>query len=411
MVTRAFRHRVVHLVPLGARRRSRDGRGGPGGGVVGHVVTLFQWVAMLCAAGILLVWIVYPLLIGCLAARCRDASRARCGEPPLSVSIILATRDDAATIRARVADCLAAARDPSRCEVIVGLDAAAEAIDANAVATESNVRVVRGDLPGGKAATLNAAVRAAHHDLLLFTDSQQRFEPCAVTRLAEAFTDESVGAASGRLELSERARRSPVGRYWSYERWLRRCEGIVNSCVGATGAIWALRRSLWTPLPPSLILDDVYAPMRVVLGGQRVVFIDDARAIDLRDPAPQQEYRRKVRTLTGVLQLCCWLPQLLVPARNPIWIQFVCHKLLRLLTPYWLIGLATWAGLMAIRFIEANPIVSGAPLFILAAAGTALKSKTVRIIRGGIVWFFMLQAALVVAAVNGARRRWDVWST
>jgi len=378
---------------------------------VGHVVTLIQWVAALCGAGILLVWIVYPLLMGCLAARRRHGRKASCGEPPLSVSIILATRDDTAAIRERVADCLAAAHDPSRYEVIVGLDATAESLDADELAVANNVHVVRGDAPGGKAATLNAAVRAAHHDLLLFTDSQQRFEPCAVTRLAEAFTDESVGAASGRLELSERARRSPVGRYWSYERWLRRCEGIVNSCVGATGAIWALRRSLWAPLPSSLILDDVYAPMRVVLAGQRVVFIDDARATDLRHPAPQQEYRRKVRTLTGVLQLCCWLPQLLVPARNPIWLQFVCHKLLRLLTPYWVIGLATWASMMIIRFAESNPLVSGAPLFILAAVGTVWKSKTARIIRSGTVWFFMLQAAFVVAAVNGARRRWDVWST
>jgi len=375
-------------------------------------VTVVQWFAVLCAVGIVLVWIVYPALIGILAARChREAAPSSYGQSPQSVSVIIATRDDTAIVRERVVDCLAAAHDDTRFEVIVGLDFNAPPIAMGALAIAPNVRVVRGDSPGGKAATLNAAVRAARGDLLLFTDSQQRFEPSAVESLVAAFADESIGAASGRLELSERAKRSPAGRYWSYERWLRRCEAMINSCVGATGAIWALRRSLWTPLPPSLILDDVYAPMRVVLSGQRVAFVDEARAIDLRQPAPRQEYRRKVRTLTGVLQLCCWLPQLLVPGRNPIWAQFVFHKLLRLLTPYWLIGLATWGGLLVARWIESSPIITGVPLFALAALTTARKSRIARIIRNTVAWVFVLQAAVVVAAVNFARRRWDVWSS
>jgi len=376
-------------------------------------VTIVERFAVLCAAGILLVWIVYPMLIGVLATRCRRRSAGHLSpstSSPLSVSVIIATRDDPATICARVADCLAAAHDPSRFEVIVGIDASGPPVAPYELAMAPNVRVVRGDEPGGKAATLNAAVRAARGDLLLFTDSQQRFEPDAIARLVGAFSDTSVGAASGRLELSDKARRSPVGRYWSYERWLRRCEAAVNSCVGTTGAIWALRRSLWASLPSSLILDDVYAPMRVVLAGQRVVFVDDARAVDLRHTDPRQEYRRKVRTLTGVVQLCCWLPQLLLPARNPIWMQFVFHKLLRLLTPYWLIGVATWAGWVIIRWLESNLTITGVPLFALAAMSAVKKTKLARFIRGGVMWVVMLQAALVVATMNGVRRRWDVWS-
>jgi cellulose synthase/poly-beta-1,6-N-acetylglucosamine synthase-like glycosyltransferase len=289
------------------------------------------------------------------------------------------------------------------------VDARHPLLDAREISDSPAVRVVRGDLPGGKAATLNAAVRVATGDLLLFTDAQQRFAEGAIERLVDAFRDDSVGAASGRLELSERARRSPIGRYWSYERWLRRCEGTLSSCVGATGAIWALRRSLWSPLPAALILDDVYAPMRVVLGGSRVVFVDGARAVDLRQPNPGQEYRRKVRTLTGVVQLCCWLPQLLVPARNPIWAQFVFHKLLRLLTPYWLIGMATWAGWLVVHWLETDPVVTGVPLLAFAGLTAIRRSRVARLVRGGIIWGVTLQAAVVVAAMNGIRRHWDVW--
>jgi len=149
--------------------------------------------------------------------------------------------------------------------------------------------------------------------------------------------------------------------------------------------------------------------MRVVLAGYRVAFVDDARATDLRDPDPAHEYRRKVRTLTGVVQLCCWLPDLLIPWRNPIWLQFMFHKLLRLLTPYWIIGLTTWTGFMLLRWFETNPIVMSIPLFTLAAASAVRKSKVARVIGGAVGWGAMLQAALIVAMVNGLRRQWDVW--
>ena len=375
-------------------------------------MTVLQGFALLCASGILLVWLIYPALMGYLAARRkrRIGARRRIPAPLPSVSVVFATRDDVETVRARIADCLRAAHDPGQFEVIVGVDAESRHAIPDDLVGAANVRVVCGDQPGGKAATLNAAVRAAQYELLLFTDAQQRFEAGAISRLATAFADDRVGAASGRLELSTCASRSPLGRYWSYERWLRRCEATVNSCVGATGAIWAVRRSLWHPLPASLILDDVYAPMRVVLGGHRVAFVDDARVTDLRAPAPAHEYRRKVRTLTGVVQLCCWLPELLVPSRNPIWWQFMFHKLLRLLTPYWLIGVATWAGMMLLHWFATKPAVMSLPLITLAAAGAASKSKVTRVVGGAVVWGVVLQAALVMAMVNGLRRQWNVWT-
>ena len=396
-------HRCAPLISL----RTTDGWDAEREGSV----TAVHIVAVACAGGLVLVWMVYPALIGCLAASRRRPTQTRASDsPPPSVSVIIATRDDEDTVTERVADCLRRAHDPQRFEVIVGVDSRSTHIISHDCACAPNVKVVRGDSPGGKAATLNAAVRSAQHDLLLFTDAHQCFEPNAITRLVAVFEDEKVGAASGRLELSSTASRTPVGRYWSYERWLRRCEATVNSCVGATGAIWAMRRSLWSPLPSSLILDDVFAPMRVVLAGRRVAFVDDARATDRRSPQPAQEYRRKVRTLTGVLQLCCWLPDVLRPSRNPIWLQFVFHKLLRLLTPYCVIGLATWAAVMLLHWFEAAHAPVGLPLMFLAAVGAVKKSRVARIIGSAVVWIVMLQAALVAATLNGIRRQWDIWS-
>jgi len=161
-----------------------------------------------------------------------------------------------------------------------------------------------------------------------------------------------------------------------------------------------------------LILDDVYVPMRVVLDGWRVGFTERARATDVRRFAPRQEYRRKVRTLTGVIQLCAWLPAVLVPLRNPIWLQFVMHKLLRLLTPYLVIGM----GVGALGWLSAQMDWRSHGLAALAAAGLfgaliAAVPRARRIVKTQVRWMWALQSSVVAATINGLRGRWDVWQS
>ena len=103
--------------------------------------------------------------------------------------------------------------------------------------------------------------------------------------------------------------------------------------IGLSGALYAMRRSLWQPIPPDTILDDVLIPMNVVMQGQRVVFDKRAIAWDQPSTSPVQERVRKVRTLGGNFQLIGLRPELLLPWRNRVFVQFFCHKLLRLLVP------------------------------------------------------------------------------
>src|SRR5262249_24965597 len=130
-----------------------------------------------------------------------------------------------------------------------------------------------------------------------------------------------------------------IGLYWVYEKWLRRSESRVWSTLGATGAIYALRRSCWTPLPARTLLDDVLAPMRAVLDGCRIVFEERAVAFDRASVDAAAESRRKTRTLAGNYQILLQEPRLLVPFVNPVWLQYVSHKVGRLLAPWALLGL------------------------------------------------------------------------
>jgi hypothetical protein len=156
--------------------------------------------------------------------------------------------------------------------------------------------------------------------------------------------------------------RDGVGAYWRYEKWLRARESAIDSTLGATGAIYALRRACWHPLPDGTILDDVLAPMRAVLDGWRVVFEPAARAFDVTAPNAVVESRRKTRTLAGNYQLVALEPRLLVPGVNRVWLQYVSHKIGRLLVPW-----ALFAVLVATVMLAGS-----SPIYMLAAVAQAL---------------------------------------
>jgi hypothetical protein len=147
-------------------------------------------------------------------------------------------------------------------------------------------------------------------------------------------------------EQSSAGANSDIGLYWKYETWIRSMESEMHSTIGATGAIYAIRRSLYQELPQDTLLDDVLTPMRVVLRGNRVVFEAAARAFDIVSCCPKAEFVRKVRTLTGNYQLLTQLPRLLVPVRNPVFWQFCSHKLGRLAVPYLLITMFVSSALI-----------------------------------------------------------------
>ena len=363
------------------------------------------------AVPLLLAWLVYPFVM-----TRRTATQARLGPPatrepiPL-LSVILVTKDPPASIRARLVDLLRARYPLDRLEVIVALDGeySREEITelgggfARFVTTSS-------DAPGGKACGLNSAVRAAEGDILVFTDTHQRFDPDAISRLVAALQAGPWSTVSGALHVAGAGGTANLlTRYWEQERRLREAEARVHSSVGVTGAIYAMWRDRWSPLPAGLILDDLYVPMQRVLAGDRVGFEADAIATDTRTTQPGQEFRRKVRTLTGNLQLCAWLPGVLDPRTNPIWLAFVCHKLLRLLTPYCLLAILVGAAGMIVQLAPSSVGV----LLVSIAAVTLIvllsRDPLSRKVRSAAMWGVTMQAAAVVATINGLRGNWNVW--
>lgn len=305
------------------------------------------------------------------------------------VSVVIAARNEAPRLPGRIENVLQSAYPRDRLQIIVASDGSTDETGHALASCSGSVELLHLP-PQGKAGALNAAVARARHPILVFADARQRFAPDAIRHLVSHFDDPSIGAVSGELLLDCETPQAPpdgaagapstigdgIGAYWRYEKWLRRREAIVGSTLGVTGAIYAMRRQLWEPLPADTILDDVHAPMRAVLRGYRVTFDDRAQAYDRAAGDAAAELRRKVRTLAGNYQLLAREPRLLLPGVNPVWVQFVSHKICRLLVPYALMGLLiASAALAGTSLFYGAALAAQAAFYGLAAYGAVLDRR------------------------------------
>jgi cellulose synthase/poly-beta-1,6-N-acetylglucosamine synthase-like glycosyltransferase len=193
---------------------------------------------------------------------------------------------------------------------------------------------------GGKALALNAAIAKATGEILFFTDVRQTLDPGSLSNLVACFADPAVGVVSGELVIRDSAgiEEASVGLYWKYEKWIRKQLSRLDSIPGATGCIYAMRRSLARTLPYDTLVDDMFLPLGAFFAGYRVILDESARAFDYPTQLAS-EFRRKVRTLAGVYQVIGQYPALIGPG-NRMWIHFVSHKLARLILPWALLAAA-----------------------------------------------------------------------
>jgi poly-beta-1,6-N-acetyl-D-glucosamine synthase len=293
---------------------------------------------LLAAAFILYTLLGYPLLLAWLARQGRPVKKAF---EPRRVSVILPVRNGERWIARKLESLLALNYPAELIEILVVSDGSTDASEriVEGYVGQRGVRLLK--VPaGGKAPALNRAIEEAKGEILFFTDVRQELSRDSLRNLVACFADPAVGVASGELVIrqGQTAGEANVGLYWRYEKWIRMRQSRLDSVIGATGCIYAMRRDLARPLPAETLADDMYLPLAAFFRGYRVILDDSAKAFD--DPTGLNvEFRRKVRTLAGVYQMVGFYPALLGP-RNRMWLHFLSHKLARLLLPWALLVVA-----------------------------------------------------------------------
>ena len=327
-----------------------------------------------------------------------------------SISVVVCARNEEKVIRERIENLLNLDYPSEMLEIVVVSDGSDDKTDqiVNEF-SQRRVRLVRNEKPEGKAAAVNRGIAAAQHDIVLMCDARQLFAVDAALCLTNHFADPAVGAVSGRLVIASESGSSAgtgIGSYWEYEVLLRSAESKSGSVIGVTGAIYALRRKLFQPIPPETVLDDVLIPMQIILNGHRVVFEKKALAYDKKQLSDISELARKVRTLYGNLQLLKLHPELLSVTKNPVWFRFISHKVLRLFLPFFF-GVCLVSSLLAEGFYFWFGVVQ-LILWGVAVAGIKKRDSTNKIFQlcGGLL---LLNIAVVLAwykFIKGDTRVW-----
>src|SRR5262249_19188989 len=138
--------------------------------------------------------------------------------------------------------------------------------------------------------------------------------------------------------------------------------GRLGALLGANGGIYALRKSLYVPLPGDTILDDLVVPLLAKLRhGCDIVYDNQAVAHEETPASVGAEFHRRSRIGAGGFGSLGLLAGLLNPRRGWVFFTFLSHKVLRWCCPFFLLGL-----------LGANVFLAGEPFYrglLFAQAG------------------------------------------
>jgi glycosyltransferase involved in cell wall biosynthesis len=331
-----------------------------------HVLEVAFWI---CAAGCLYSYLIYPVLLR-LAPRRPFNPQPR--EQLPRISIIIAARNEQKRIGDKLRSTLALDYPRNLLEVLVASDASEDETDEIVRSFASQgVRLSRSGTRGGKEAAQAHAIAESTGEIIVFTDSATRLDGDALQRIARGFSDATVGAISSedRLESDgSDAGTSGEGAYVRYEMWLRRLESERAGLVGLSGSLFAVRRPVaekW----PTRVPSDISAALRAASLGLRPVADPELFGYykDLHDTS--KEYQRKVRTVVRGMAAVENMAHLLNPFRYGLYaFQLWGHKIMRWLTPVFLLLVWILSGVLAARGAFYSTAFVLQTLFYLVAA-------------------------------------------
>lgn len=279
-----------------------------------------------------------------------------------SVSILVCAYNESKIIEEKIKNFLALEYPKQKIELLIGSDHSTDGTDAivhRYTKKYQNIRLYSFPVREGKANGINKLVPEAKGEILIFSDANTMYSPDAVRKLVSHFIDPQIGGVCGELTLippNENPGGTGESLYWKYENRLKKLEGKIKTVFGATGGIYAIRKSLFTPFSPhqTNISDDFLIPMEVVAQGFDVVYEENARAWEYASKTMKDEFSRKVRIGAADLYALKKIYPLLHPRHGFVAFGLWSHKILRWAVPFLML-----LALIANGFLFTIPVYRG----------------------------------------------------
>jgi cellulose synthase/poly-beta-1,6-N-acetylglucosamine synthase-like glycosyltransferase len=360
---------------------------------------------------LLYVYCGYPLLLT-LLVRVRGARAVQHGSALPPVSLVISAYNEAKVIRRKLENAIQLDYPRELLEIVVVSDASTDGTDEIAAEyAQQGVRVARQTERLGKTAGLNRIVPTLAGEIVVFSDANALYRPDALKMLVRNFADREVGYVTGEaryVEGNQTAADAGERTYWDYEIRLKRLETAIGSMVGGDGAIYAIRRQLWSPLP-STAINDFLNPLQIVRAGWRGVYEPEAICFEDTAGSIGHEYRRRVRIVSRSWRAVLHTPETLNPFRTGWFsISLISHKLLR-----WLTGVFVAIGAISSLGIIAGTAGSWRLVLVALALLTGIAAlRPARRVAAMASYFSVVQAASLVGFVKGTFGQVSgTWST
>lgn len=371
------------------------------------------WGAM---ATIVYTYIIYPIII--LLRGIFWVRPYKTADITPRVSLIIAAYNESKSIAAKIENILSLDYPAGQLEVVIASDGSNDGTDAIVRSYESpNLRLL--SLPRqGKAPALNAAVAASSGEILVFSDANSMYAPNAIRELVRPFAAPEVGGVAGNQVYLKKgdAGLTSAGEqsYWDFDRQLKQLQSKSGNVISATGAIYAIRRSLFHPVMGG-VTDDFTISTDVIVQDTRLVFAPEAIAYEPVAGAGGVEFGRKVRVITRGLRAVVVRRTLLNPFHYGFYsLQLFSHKVLRRLVVFPLLVLLVTSPFLWSKGLFYQLITLGQALFYgFAALGWAMDKAGSRRLKIFTIpfYFCMVNYASLLAALNVVRgnriERWE----
>ena len=297
-----------------------------------------------------------------------------------TVSLLISAFNEESVIEQKILNCLELDYPPDKLQVLIGNDGSKDRTAEIVRRYAGRVTLIDAEKNAGKAAMLNRLVPHATGEVLVFCDANTLFFPNVIRKIVLPFREKRMGCVCGHLILVDQSG-SALGEgeatYWDLESEIKKFEGLIGVVIGGNGAIYAIRKDLYTPLPTKRsVMDDFFISVKVLQQGFQSTFLSSAIGTEQTSKAGIGEFKRKIRIgRANFNYLFSYLP-LLNPLRPLVAYFFFSHKLLRWFSPH----LSLLLLVLSVLLLHAGPFfeamfVLEILVLLLALAGLILSRK------------------------------------
>jgi cellulose synthase/poly-beta-1,6-N-acetylglucosamine synthase-like glycosyltransferase len=352
-------------------------------------------VASLCILLIGLTYIVYPT-IRLLRLKEQETSSTQSYKP--SVTVIFAAYNEKIVIEEKIRSIYNSDYELDKISLFIGSDQSNDGTDEIIQSLQSefpNLFLHTTQERTGKSGIMNILAEKATGEILIATDANIIFKRDTISQLVQCFTSEQIGAVAGALTYkgnSDNSTAKSEGIYLNLENKIRLSESQnFGFCLGMEGGLYAIRKSLWAPIPPATFMEDFFQTMQLVVQKKKITYNPSAIGYEDVSTSLNEEFKRKIRISLGNFQNLSRFRNVIWKATFPLGYAFLLHKVIRWFTPHIIVIL-----LAALLFNPPTTIIG-----LIMLSGLLLQFILVKFnMHGPITYFCAMNLAMLIGHIR-----------